>query len=164
MATAQPDGVADPEPDGGPNSSARAPSDREVTPVGRHARRAFTFVELLMRILIVTAGSAIVVPFFLTTVSGVETRTARANMRSIADGMEAYEARWQVYTTSFADLAADLGSDQVPAGPGSRTYVISLRRSGCTDDHDAPQPGYSEFAVSDNVPADGVYCPGISPN
>jgi type IV pilus assembly protein PilA len=114
--------------------------------------------------LIVSILMAIAVPLYLTAVADAEVKTARANMQTIADAVQAYKVRFQIYTASFQDLSGDLGNSTGPVGPGTRTYSINLNGSGCTDDEGTLEPGTPAFTVTDNVPGDGVFCLGISPN
>ncbi len=109
---------------------------------------------------------AIALPLYLAAVADAQVKTARANMQTIADAVQSYRVRWQVYTTSFGSLSADLGSTTGPLGPGTRSYSITIGSGNCTDNKGnsvgiAPPNG---FSVSDNVSTDGVFCSGISPN
>jgi prepilin-type N-terminal cleavage/methylation domain-containing protein len=133
-------------------------------------RKGFTLVELLVVVLIIAILAAIALPLYLSAVADSQIKTARANMQTISNAVQAYRTRWQVYTSSFGALSADLGSANGPAGPGTRTYSITLGAGSCTDNcpggvcnsyGTAPS---TSFSVSDNVATDGVYCPGISPD
>jgi type II secretory pathway pseudopilin PulG len=109
---------------------------------------------------------ALALPLYLSAVSDSQVKTARANMQTISNAVQAYRTRWQVYTSSFEALSADLGSSTGPVGPGSRTYTITIGGGNCTDSKGnsfgaAPT---ESFSVSDNIESDGVYCPGISPD
>ena len=132
----------------------------------RSRRRAFTLVELLVVMLIVSILMAIAVPMYLSTVTDSQIKTARANMQTIASAVQAYRVRWQVYPSSLAALSGDLGNTAINGPAGRTAYSFSTTGGTCTDNQDNPvgsSPPFG-FSVNDNVASDGVYCLGVSPD
>jgi type IV pilus assembly protein PilA len=133
-------------------------------------RKAFTLVELLVVVLIIAILAAIALPLYLSAVADSQVKTARANMQTIADAVQAYAARWTVFTSSFAALSGDLQNSTGPLGPGTRTYTITIGSGTCTDNcpggvcNNVGNVPPNEFSISSNVSTDGVFCPGISPD
>jgi type IV pilus assembly protein PilA len=126
-------------------------------------RKGFTLVELLVVVLIIAILAAIALPLYLSAVNDSQVKTARANMQTIANAVQAYRVRTGQYTTSFTNLSGDLGNTTGPTGPGSRTYTIQTSMTGCTDNQLNAYAGTAAFGVEDQL-SDGVFCPGISPN
>src|SRR5437764_3185101 len=78
----------------------------------RTAFRAFTLIELLIVILILSILMAVALPLYLNAVSDTDMKTCRTNMQTISNAEIAYKTRvaTHTFTTNLALLAPDLGA------------------------------------------------------
>jgi type IV pilus assembly protein PilA len=113
-------------------------------------RKGFTLIELLIVILILAVLMAVALPLYLGAVADSEKKTARANMQTIANALQAAKVKDtnHAYPTDWAGLIASGDITAAITGPGTRTYSWGLTGTG-----GAP-------VVACSVAGDGTYEPG----
>jgi type IV pilus assembly protein PilA len=120
-------------------------------------RRGFTLIELLVTVLILAILMAIALPLYLSAVADAERKTCRANMQTIANGVQAKRVRTvasdyaAVISGGVSGLNPDIGAVLCPGGG---TYSLENGNSG-----DA-----TTFRVRCSVAAHGTFQPGVDAN
>lgn len=93
---------------------------------GRSTRkRGFTFVEVLVVVLIIAILMAIGLPLYISSIANSATVACRANMQSICNAAQAWKVRTRAadFTTlTLSALTPDIGA--VPLCPSGGTYTI----------------------------------------
>src|ERR1700704_5967258 len=89
-------------------------------------KRAFTLIELLIVILILSILMAVALPLYLAAVSDAQVKTCRSNMQTIANAEAAYKTQstTHVYTTTLTALNTNLGA--VPTCPSAGAYAVVI--------------------------------------
>ena len=122
-------------------------------------RRAFTLVELLVVVLILSILMAVALPLYLSVVSDSQKKTCRANMQTIANSVQAARVRSTaidytslisggVTTANLSDLTA------VPVCPSGGAYSLLAGSSGSA----------TTFKVKCSVSNHGTFEPGVDSN
>jgi type IV pilus assembly protein PilA len=90
------------------------------------ACRAFTLIELLIVILVMSILMAIALPLYLAAVSDSQVKTCRSNMQTIADAEQAYKTQSvaHAYTTTLSNLLGNLGA--LPVCPNGGVYAVAI--------------------------------------
>ena len=122
--------------------------------------RAFTLVELLVVILVLSVLMAVALPLYLAAIANSERTACRANMQSIADAEQAFRARVapHVYTTTLTGLDPDLWSTPICPRQGVYTVVVSDGTLIANNGSIVPIGG---LVVKCTQSAHGVYAPSI---
>ncbi len=122
-------------------------------------RSAFTLIEILVVILILSILMAIGVPLFLAAVTDAQVKTCRANMQTIANA----EAAWKtansthVYTTVVSNLKANFG--ETPVCPAGGIYVVVIS-NGTDTSNGKVVPSGGLIVTCDDL-THGTFAPGI---
>ncbi len=127
--------------------------------------RAFTLVELLVVVLILSILMAVALPLYLSTVNDAQKKTCRANQQTIANSVWAGRIKlgandfslWNGGTvTALITASPDKLPDLVdaPTCPSGGIYSIAI---GSTGDN-------STFKVVCNVGVHGTFQPGVDSN
>jgi type IV pilus assembly protein PilA len=126
----------------------------------QYQRRAFTLVELLIVILVLSILMAVALPLYLAAIANSQRAVCRANMQSIADAEQAYRARTptHTYTTTLSGLDPDLWATPVCPESGSYTVEISDGTSVANNGSAVPSGG---LLVKCSTSVHGVYAPSI---
>jgi type IV pilus assembly protein PilA len=95
-------------------------------------RKGFTLIELLIVILILAVLMAVALPLYLGAVADSEKKTARANMQTIANALQAAKVKDpnHVYPTDWAGLIASGDITTAIVGPSARTYSWGMTGTG----------------------------------
>lgn len=104
---------------------------RKHTPtmvITKKSRKGFTLVELLVTVLILAVLMAVALPLYLSAVADSEKKTARSNMQTVANAVQA----WKIKTgEDYAPIASpvsttltDLQSE--PVCPRGGEYYVDL--------------------------------------
>ena len=139
----------------------------------RAGRRAFTLVEVLVVVLILSILTAVALPLYLSGISTSARRTARYNLQTLITAEQAY--RLQSPTHQYAENLDDLcpvsgGPDPLkvlsscPAGPSSAVYTLYLGGKTLPDPDKRTVPTGSVAACAEdpsgNATKYGCFIPG----
>lgn len=125
--------------------------------------RGFTFIELLVVVLILSTLMAAALPLYVNAVGDSEKKTCRANLRTIANAVQA--ARVREVAPNYAHEIArnreviDVGTRTgclsdlfaVPVCPAGGIYTVARGSSGTPE----------TYQVQCSLPAHGTFEPGV---
>lgn len=97
----------------------------------RRRQSAFTLIEILVGLVIVETLFAICLPSYLSSVQVSRQEVANSNAKSLALAVQSHAVTSQVYDTTLADYAIDLGGT-LPLNPCTATttgYTIASATS-----------------------------------
>jgi len=138
-------------------------------PKPRSKKRAFTLVELLVVVLILSILMAVALPLYLSAVSDSQKKTCRANMQTIATAAQAARVRTGSadYTSIIAksstalDISASdsaagslIDLNSVPICPNAGTYTLA----------DGNTANATTFKVLCSFSGHGTFQPGVDAN
>lgn len=122
----------------------------------KKTRKGFTLVELLVTVLILAVLMAVALPLYLSAVADSEKKTARSNMQTIANAVQAWKiksgAEYAAIASPVSETLTDLQNE--PLCPRGGEYYVDLSSAPftvhCTID---------EFEEADG-PCGAGYTPG----
>ncbi|HSV73002.1 MAG TPA: type II secretion system protein [Chthonomonadales bacterium] len=123
---------------------------------------AFTLVELLVVILILSVLMAIVLPLYLGTIGNAERRTCRANMQTIANAQQAHKV-WSPtheYTEDLQEIYINTGDRPMCPVNGGDAYSVEISDGSALSLSGRPVPA-GGLVVRCNHPDHGVFAPGL---
>jgi type IV pilus assembly protein PilA len=126
------------------------------------SHKAFTIVELLVVVLILSTLMAVALPLYLGSLSDSQVKTCRSNMWSIAQAEQGYKTRFapHVYTTNIANLAGDLGAN--PSCPLGGAYSVIISTGVETANTGAVVPS-GGVLIQCSAFGHGKFAPGFDP-
>ena len=112
-------------------------------------RRAFTLIELLIVVAIISILAAIAVPNYLHAVQRSETAACQGNLHTLATALLAYQVDWQAFPPADGMAGTDPSPDHTVygQGPAANGYWSGVPRSLITMD----------YVKSEDV----LYCPAL---
>ena len=97
-------------------------------------RHAFSFIEMLVAVLILSILMAVAIPMYLNAIADTEKKTCRANMHTIGNAVQAarISQRLADYTSFIGAVTIALVPDlqSVPGCPTGGSYTIAAGTSG----------------------------------
>jgi len=124
--------------------------------------RAFTIVELLVVILILSVLMVIVLPIYLGTIGDAELRTCRANMQTIANAEQAYKL-WSPqheYTEDLQEIYVNTGDRPTCPVNGGDAYSVEISDGSAVSNSGKSVPS-GGLVIKCNHPDHGVFAPGV---
>lgn len=128
----------------------------------RATRRAFTLVEMLIVVLILSILMAVAMPLYLSAITTSEKRTARSNLHTLINASQAYRLRTGAYTSNSTDLLQN-ELNNWPVGPGATAYTL-YTTGNLPDGRSVPTGGVAACANDTTRGTDGDYgcfIPGV---
>ncbi|MCW5940772.1 MAG: prepilin-type N-terminal cleavage/methylation domain-containing protein [Fimbriimonadaceae bacterium] len=121
----------------------------------KKTRKGFTLVELLVTVLILAVLMAVALPLYLSAVADSEKKTARSNMQTIANAVQAWKIKsGSAYAAIASPVSATLTDLQnEPICPRGGTYFVDLSNA----------PFTVHCTIADFEEADGPCGAGYTP-